>query len=95
MSVFSVLVDTPLAIDLKKEPFASPPGRWTHPSDYAATVKLGAETLVVGMAAIRDPSTWPAEGINVALIYPAALVPPSGPHSCLMLLVAATVSSPR
>lgn len=86
MSAFSVLVDTPRAIDLTRGSLAEPPGRWTHPSDYSATQQLGADARRAGIAAIRAPSARVGRGINLAVLDPAALVPPPRPHSSWALL---------
>lgn len=81
MSAFSVLVETARAIDLTCGVFAASPGRWAHPSDYAATQALAADARAAGVAAIRAPSARRPGGINVAALDPAALVPPPRPHS--------------
>lgn len=81
MSAFSVLVETARAIDLTSGAFAAPPGRWAYPSDYAATQALAADARAAGVAAIRAPSVRQRGGINVAVLDPAALVPPPRPHS--------------
>lgn len=77
MSAFSVMVRTARAIDLTRDL----PGRWTHPSDYAATQALGAQARAAGIAAIRAPSARDAGGVNLAVLDPAALVPPPMTHS--------------
>lgn len=86
MSAFSVTVDTPRLLDLTIGPLAHPPGRWTHPDDYTATQALGARARAEGMAAIRTPSARAPGGINVAVLDPAALVPPPRPHSSWALI---------
>ncbi|KQT31173.1 hypothetical protein ASG29_14400 [Sphingomonas sp. Leaf412] len=80
MSAFSVRVRTPRALDLTHGPLAAP-GRWTHPDDYAATQALATAARAAGIAAIRTPSARAADGVNVAVLDPAALVPPPRPHS--------------
>ncbi|WEK44540.1 MAG: RES family NAD+ phosphorylase [Candidatus Sphingomonas colombiensis] len=81
MSAFTVLARAERAIDLTASPFADPPGRWTHPSDYAPTQALAAVARLAGVAAIRTPSARRAGGVNVAVLDPAALIPPPRPHS--------------
>lgn len=81
MSAFSVVVAAPRAIDLTVGPLSAPPGRWTHPTDYAETQALGAAARAAGLAAIRAPSARAAGGINVAVLDASALVPPPRPHS--------------
>lgn len=81
MSAFTVRVDTIRALDLTQPPFDVPADRWTHPSDYRATQALAAAARAAGMAAIRAPSARRAGGINLAVLDPAALVPPPTPHS--------------
>ncbi len=85
MSAFSVVVDTPRAIDLT----GGEPGRWTDPNDYTATQALGDAARVDGLAAIRAPSARHAGGINVAVLDPAALRPPPRPHSSWAFLATA------
>lgn len=87
MSAFSVLADASRAIDLTAPPFADPPGRWTHPSDYAPTQALAADARAAGIAAIRAPSARDSGGVNVAVLDPAALRPPHRPHSSWAFLV--------
>lgn len=86
MSAFSVQVETARAIDLTTGEAAQPPGRWTHPTDYAPTQVLAADARRAGIAAIRAPSARHAGGINVAVLDPAALRPPPRPHSSWALL---------
>jgi hypothetical protein len=80
MSAFSVGVDAPRAVDLTRAPLAHP-ARWTHPGDYTETQALSAAARAASVAAIRAPSARQAGGINVAVLDPAALVPPPAPHS--------------
>lgn len=80
MSAFSVRVRTARALDLTHAPLAAP-GRWTHPDDYTATQALGTAARAAGIAAIRAPSARAPDGVNVAVLDPAALVPPPRPHS--------------
>lgn len=81
MSAFSVRVDTPRAIDLTAAPFDTPAHRWTDPDDYRATQALGNVARGAGAGAIRAPSARRAGGVNVAVLNPAALVPPPRAHS--------------
>ncbi len=80
MSAFAVLVASDLAVDLTQAPF-TPETRWTHPTDYTATQALAAQARAAGIAALRAPSARRAGGVNVAVLDPAALVPPPAPHS--------------
>lgn len=89
MSAFAVQVSTERALDLTQPPFDAPPGRWTHPTDYVATQALGAEARLAGIAALRAPSARRPGGINVAVLDPAALVPPPAPHSSWAFLATA------
>ena len=81
MSAFSVLVTTPRCLDLTTAPWSDPPGRWTHPDDYAPTQKLATRARAAAIATIRAPSARLPGGINLAVLDPAALVPPPRPHS--------------
>lgn len=81
MSAFAVHVASDAALDLTQAPFDTPPGRWTHPTDYAATQALAAEARTAGIAALRAPSARRAGGITIAVLDPAALIPPPTPHS--------------
>ena len=81
MSAFSVLVTTDHALDLTAGELASGGDRWTHPTDYSATQQLAADARSIGVEALRAPSARRAGGINVAVLEPAALVPPPRPHS--------------
>lgn len=80
MSAFSVRVRTSAALDLTQGPLASPT-RWTDPLDYGATQALGSAARDAAIGAIRAVSARGASGINVAVLDPAALVPPPRPHS--------------
>lgn len=80
MSAFSVIVDTPSAIDLTIGQLA-PGDRWTHPTDYSATQQLAAEARTIDVMALRAPSARRSGGINVAVLNPAALKPPPKPQS--------------
>jgi hypothetical protein len=53
----------------------------THSTDYTATQLLAAEARTIGVEAIRAPSAQRAGGMNVAVLEPAAFVPPPKPHS--------------
>lgn len=81
MSAFSVVVDTPAALDLTAAPFDTGEPRWDDPDDYSATQALGTAARVAGVAALRAPSARRASGVNVAVLDPAALVLPPRPHS--------------
>jgi hypothetical protein len=81
MSAFSVQVVTELALDLTIGMLGLNIDRWTHPTDYSATQLLAAEARAIGVEAIRAPSARCAGGINVAVLEPAAFVPPPKPHS--------------
>lgn len=87
MSAFAVLVEAARAIDLTTPPFADPPGRWTDPSDYAATQALAAEARRAGVAAIRAPSARHGGGVNLAVLDAGVLIPPPRPHSSWAFLV--------
>ena len=81
MSAFSVTVDAKAALDLTMGDLARDASRWTHPTDYTATQQLAADALNIGVEAIRAQSARHHDGINVAVLEPAALVPPTKPHS--------------
>lgn len=81
MSAFSVQVDTARAVDLTIGLLAEPPDRWTHPTDYHATHALGRAARAADIAVIRAPSARHDAGINVAVLDPVALKPPTRPHS--------------
>lgn len=81
MSAFSVMVDTATALDLTAAPFDTGEPRWDDPDDYGATQALGTAARAAGIAALRAPSARRASGVNVAVLDPAALVPPPRPHS--------------
>ncbi|MBI0477156.1 RES domain-containing protein [Sphingomonas sp. MA1305] len=81
MSAFAVRVTTARALDLTQPPFDAPPDLWTHPTDYAPTQALAAAARRAGIAALRAPSARHAGGITVAVLDPAALIPPPAPHS--------------
>jgi hypothetical protein len=85
MSAFAVTVDAARTVDLT----ADPPDRWTHPSDYGATQALGAAARAAGAGAIRAPSARAPGGVNLAVLDPAALVPPPRPHSSWAFLATA------
>ena len=89
MSAFSVTVDTPAALDLTAAPFDRGDTRWDDPDDYTATQALGAAARAAGIAALRAPSARRRGGINVAVLDPAALVPPPRPHSSWAFLAVA------
>jgi hypothetical protein len=81
MSAFSVMVAADTALDLTVGALTAEVDRWTHPTDYSATQQLAAEARKLGVAAIRAPSARRQGGVNVAVLEPAALVPPPKPHS--------------
>ena len=81
MSAFAVHVASGSALDLTQAPFDTPAGRWTHPTDYTATQALAAAARVAGIVVLRAPSARARGGINVAVLDPAALLPPPAPHS--------------
>lgn len=81
MSAFSVRTETDRAIDLTTGALGENPARWTHPSDYTQTQALAAAARAIDIAAIRAPSARRPTGINVAVLAPAAFVPPPRPHS--------------
>ena len=81
MSAFSVMVETRAALDLTSGTLAAEVERWTHPTDYSATQRLGTEARELGVAAMRAPSARRRGGVNVAVLEPVALVPPPKPHS--------------
>ena len=87
MSAFSVLVDAKAALDLIMGKLAKDADRWTHPSDYTATQQLAADARTIGVQAIRAPSARRHDGINVAMLEPAVLIPPTKPHSSWAFLV--------
>ena len=90
MSAFAVTVRTERAVDLTEGALAAPPGRWTHPGDYTETQALGAEARAERIAAIRAPSARHTGGINLAILDPAALIPPPAPHSSWAFLMTDT-----
>jgi hypothetical protein len=81
MSAFSVIVNTKSALDLTVGKLGGDADRWTHPTDYSGTQQLAADARMIGVTAIRAPSARRHGGINVAVLDPAALVPPPKPHS--------------
>ncbi len=81
MSAFSVIVDAAASLDLTTGPLGATAGRWTHSDDYIETQALGASARAVNAMSIRAPSARRRGGINVAVLDPAALVPPPKPHS--------------
>jgi hypothetical protein len=87
MTAIAVTVDAPRAIDLTAGALGTTPERWTHPTDYRETQALAAEARSLGVGAIRAPSARRAGGVNVAVLDPAALVPPGRLHSSWAFLV--------
>ena len=81
MSAFAVDLATDRLLDLTLGAFAEPAGRWTHPTDYGPTQQLAAAARLAGIAAIRAPSVRHADGINLAVLAPATLIPPPRAHS--------------
>jgi RES domain len=87
MSAFSVVVRTARAIDLSIGVLSERLSEWTHPSDYTATHALSVEARLANVAAIRAPSARRNKGINIAILDPAALVPPPRSHSSWAFMV--------
>jgi len=87
MSAFSVVVLTEEALDLTQGKLADDHQIWVHPTDYTATQSLAQSAREGGVAAIRAPSARRVNGINVAVLEPAALVSPPKPHSSWAFLV--------
>lgn len=81
MSAFSVKVTAERAIDLTKGALSKKPERWVHSTDYAETQALAAAARAVDVAVIRARSARRDAGINLAVLDPAALIPPPRPHS--------------
>jgi len=88
MSAFSVMVDAKAALDLTMGDLAKDADSWTNPNDYTATQQLAADARMIGVEAIRAPSSRRQNGINVVVLEPAALVPPPLPHSSWAFLAA-------
>ena len=88
MSAFSVMVHAKAALDLTIGALARDASRWPHSTDYTETQQLAADARAIGVEAIRAPSARRKGGINVAVLEPAALVPPPKPHSSWALLAA-------
>jgi len=86
MSAFSVMVDAPAALDLTDGTLGADRDRWTHPTDYTETQRLAADARAVHAMAIRAPSARRLGGNNVAVLDPAALIPPPQPHSSWALV---------
>jgi len=87
MTAIAVTVDTARAVDLNGGALGRTPARWTHPTDYGETQALAAEARALMVAAIRAPSARRAGGINVAVLDPAALVPPARMRSSWAFLI--------
>lgn len=81
MSAFSVRVESLRALDVTKGALAADTALWTHPTDYTATQALGNKVRAVGGEVIRALSARAVDGVNVAILDPAALRPPPRPHS--------------
>ena len=81
MSAFSISVNAARAIDLTQGALAAEPARWVHPTDYRETQALAAQARGLDVGAIRAASARRRGGVNVAVLDPAALVPPPVPHS--------------
>lgn len=86
MSAFSVAVRTDRALDLLSEPLSADRAVWTHPSDYGRTQAFAATARRAGITALRAPSARRADGVNVAIFDPLALIPPPRAHSSWALL---------
>lgn len=89
MSALSVVVRTRRLLDLLTSSLATRAAEWTHPSDYAATQALAGEARLARIAALRAPSARRLNGVNVAVLDAAALIPPPVPHSSWAFLAAA------
>jgi len=87
MSAFAVTVRTDRALDLTKGELAAKRELWTHPSDYTATQALADRARKAQVAVIRAPTARRASGIKVAVLAPAALVPPHKAHSSWAFMV--------
>lgn len=87
MSAFSVLVRTERALDLTTGGLARDRDKWADPGDYTNTQALAASAREAGVAAIRAPSARREGGVNVVVLAPDALVPPTRPHSSWAFLV--------
>lgn len=87
MSAFTVTVQTDLALDLTKGRLAAKRELWTHPYDYTTTQAIADRAREEQVAVIRAPSARCASGINVAVLAPAALVPPHKAHSSWAFMV--------
>jgi hypothetical protein len=81
MSAFSVFVRTAKALDLTSGRLSKREKEWTDKRNYAATQELADRARAVGAGAIRTKSARRDSGINVAILDPAAFVPPPKPHS--------------
>lgn len=81
MSAFSVKVTADRAIDLTKGALSQKSPRWVHPTDYSETQALAMAARQAEVAAIRAPSARRSGGMNLAVLDPAALIPPPKPHS--------------
>jgi hypothetical protein len=68
---------TTAAIDLTEPPFVADASLWQHPTDYAPCQDLADAARQAGLEAIRYRSVRdPGQGINLALLAPAALRKP-------------------
>jgi hypothetical protein len=68
-----VPVATAKALDLTQPPLNADGARWEHPTDYRACQELADNARVAGVEALRYRSVRdPAQGMNVALLSPAA-----------------------
>lgn len=81
MSAFSAGAESLRALDMTQGALAKDSALWTHPSDYSATQALGATAREAGIELLRAPSARAKDGVNVAILDPAALRPPPRPHS--------------
>lgn len=81
MSAFAVKVETLRALDLTQGALADDEALWTHPADYTQTQILGSNARAAGVEVIRAYSARAKDGVNVAVLDPAALRPPPYPHS--------------
>lgn len=89
MSAFSVMLRSKAALDLLAPPLVRREAEWMHPSDYTATQALAAEARRADITMIRAPSARRRKGVNVAVLDPAAIVPPPKAHSSWAFLAVA------
>lgn len=79
-TLFRVIVDTPLGIDLTAPPFDRFRETLRHLNDCCATQRLGSDMRSDGVAAFRYLSARdPSGGVNVGVLDPAAFSSPPWP----------------